>query len=72
MLEPRPRGGRFSEVPALSPAQARAVYDRVGASQDRQGWYEKAAVDEAVAHGAFETARSVVEVGCGTGRQTPG
>ena len=55
-------------MPVLSPAQARAVYDRVGASQDRQGWYEDAAVDQAVAHGAFETARAVVEVGCGTGR----
>ena len=55
-------------MPVLSPAQARAVYDRVGASQDRQGWYEDAAVDQAVAHGAFGSARSVVEVGCGTGR----
>ena len=55
-------------MPVLSPAQAREVYDRVGASQDRQAWYEDAAVDQAVAHGAFETARAVVEVGCGTGR----
>ena len=52
----------------LSPAQARAVYDRVGASQDRQGWYEDAAVDLAVARGAFGEAVRVVEVGCGTGR----
>ena len=55
-------------MPVLSPAQARAVYDRVGASQDRQGWYEDAAVAQAVARGGFETARSVVEIGCGTGR----
>lgn len=55
-------------MPVLSPAQARAVYDRVGASQDRQAWYEDAAVDQAVAHAAFGSARAVVEVGCGTGR----
>ena len=66
--DPGVRRRRSPAVPVLSPAQARAVYDRVGASQDRQGWYEDTAVDRAVAHGAFGTARSVVEVGCGTGR----
>ncbi len=52
----------------LSHPEARAVYDRVGAHQDRQAWYEDAAVDVLVARGAFDRATAVVEVGCGTGR----
>ena len=55
-------------LPALSPRQLRVVYDRVGARQDRQGWYEDPATDLLVRHGGFAAARSVVEVGCGTGR----
>ena len=38
--------------------QARAFYDRFGARQDRQAFYED----------AFERARGVPEFGCGTGR----
>ncbi len=52
----------------LSRAEARAFYDRFGAGQDRQGWYEDAALDRLVAHAGFATARAVVELGCGTGR----
>ena len=53
---------------ALSPARLREVYDRVGASQDRQAWYEDAATDVLLRWGAFEEAGAVVEMGCGTGR----
>ena len=35
----------------LTPAEARRVYDRVGAKQDAQGWYEDAATDVLLAHG---------------------
>ena len=65
------RAGRYSPPvprPALPPARLREVYDRVGASQDRQAWYEDAATDVLLRWGAFEDARAVVEMGCGTGR----
>lgn len=52
----------------LSHAQARRVYDRIGARQDTQGFYENAALDLLVEHGHFASARSVFEFGCGTGR----
>ncbi len=51
----------------LTPEQARATYDRIGRLQDTQGFYERTAVDRMVAAGDFASARSVVEVGCGTG-----
>ena len=53
---------------AITPSQARTFYDRFGARQDAQAFYEDAALDELVAHGAFERATSVFEFGCGTGR----
>ncbi len=52
----------------LSRGEARRFYDRFGARQDRQAFYEDAAVDVLVENGSFESARSVVEFGCGTGR----
>ncbi len=52
----------------LSHAQARRVYDRIGAKQDSQAFYEDVATDELVRHGAFDRARAVFELGCGTGR----
>ncbi|MEM1056437.1 MAG: class I SAM-dependent methyltransferase [Bacteroidota bacterium] len=52
----------------LSPAEARRVYDRVGAKQDAQGWYEDAATDHLLRLGHFAEAERVVEMGCGTGR----
>lgn len=51
----------------LSPAEARAFYDRFGANQDRQRFYEDRAVEVLLDAGAFEAARAVVEFGCGTG-----
>lgn len=52
----------------LSRAEVRAVYDRIGAWQDTQAFYEKPALDALIAHGASGDAQSILEVGCGTGR----
>ncbi len=52
----------------LSRAQTQAVYDRIGRWQDTQAFYEDRAFDALIAHGAFESAQALLEVGCGTGR----
>jgi SAM-dependent methyltransferase len=52
----------------LSHQQARRVYDRIGARQDTQAFYEDVATRELLRHGDFESARAVFEFGCGTGR----
>ena len=52
----------------LTREQAKAFYDRFGKKQDSQGFYEDSALDDLIAHGAFEQAGSVFELGCGTGR----
>lgn len=52
----------------LSRSRARAFYDRFGARQDAQAFYEDAALDELVRQGDFGAAERVVELGCGTGR----
>jgi ubiquinone/menaquinone biosynthesis C-methylase UbiE len=52
----------------LTPTAVKCYYDRSGTFQDRQALYEDAALDELVAQGAFEEARAMVELGCGTGR----
>ncbi len=52
----------------LSRDQARAHYDRFGAKQDRQAYYEDPVTMDLVRHASFEKARAVVELGCGTGR----
>jgi ubiquinone/menaquinone biosynthesis C-methylase UbiE len=52
----------------LTHEQARRVYDRIGSFQDSQAFYEDRTTRELVEHGAFETATSVFELGCGTGR----
>jgi SAM-dependent methyltransferase len=51
----------------LTPDQARAVYNRIGRLQDWQSFYESKALDDLIAHGEFGSARSVFELGCGTG-----
>ena len=48
--------------------QAQAFYDRFGSKQDAQAFYEDAALDDLVAHAAFEQATSVFELASGTGR----
>lgn len=52
----------------LSHAEARRFYDRFGARQDKQSFYEDAALDVLVEHARFGEAQAVVEFGCGTGR----
>ncbi|MGE5181555.1 MAG: class I SAM-dependent methyltransferase [Acidobacteriota bacterium] len=52
----------------LTHAQARRFYDWFGARQDLQRVYEDHSIDVLVAHSAFDRARAVVELGCGTGR----
>lgn len=51
----------------LRHSQARKFYDRFGKKQDTQAFYEDAALAELIAHGEFEQAGSVFELGCGTG-----
>ena len=52
----------------LDRGQVRAFYDRFGARQDAQAFYEDAALTELVLHADFEAAGRVYELGCGTGR----
>ncbi len=52
----------------LSHEEARAFYDRFGKKQDLQGIYEDPAIAVLLEYAGFQTACSVVEVGCGTGR----
>jgi ubiquinone/menaquinone biosynthesis C-methylase UbiE len=53
---------------ALSRSQVRTFYDRFGAKQDRQAFYEDPGLHRLIAHASFETASTVLEFGCGTGR----
>ena len=52
----------------LGAEHARRVYDRIGRAQDTQRFYEDAATSRLAELGAFAGARSVLELGCGTGR----
>lgn len=52
----------------LSSAQAKRSYDRLGSRQDWQGVLENPGFDELIAHAAFDSAQSIFEFGCGTGR----
>lgn len=52
----------------LTPAAVKRYYDRSGTFQDRQGFYEDRALEALLAHGAFDEAGAIVEIGCGTGR----
>lgn len=51
----------------LDPAQARRVYDRIGKWQDLGGFYEREAMGVMLDAAQLGSARSVVEIGCGTG-----
>jgi ubiquinone/menaquinone biosynthesis C-methylase UbiE len=52
----------------LSHAEARRFYDRFGARQDAQAFYERPALERLVAELQLAKAHGVVELGCGTGR----
>ena len=52
----------------LSHQEARRTYDRIGARQDSQAFYEDVATGELIRHGGFASATAVFEFGCGTGR----
>jgi ubiquinone/menaquinone biosynthesis C-methylase UbiE len=52
----------------LTPEQAKAFYDRLGARQDWNRFYEDPAIRRMVEKGDFSSAHAVVEFGCGTGR----
>jgi SAM-dependent methyltransferase len=52
----------------LSRNEARRFYDKFGAKQDRQGFYEDPAFDALIELGKFSEAQNVFEFGCGTGR----
>jgi ubiquinone/menaquinone biosynthesis C-methylase UbiE len=52
----------------LTRDEARRFYDRFGAKQDSQAFYEEPALDMLVRHSMFHCATGVVELGCGTGR----
>jgi ubiquinone/menaquinone biosynthesis C-methylase UbiE len=52
----------------LSYEQAKRFYDRLGAMQDTQGFYEQAALADLVAHLDLSRAQRLIEFGCGTGR----
>ena len=54
--------------PILTRQPARDFYDRFGRRQDRQSYYENAALDRLLELGDFGSAEAVVEFGCGTGR----
>jgi SAM-dependent methyltransferase len=55
------------DVRVLTHRQAQAFYNRMGAKQDWQAFYEAKATNDLIAHAAFETAQAVFEFGCGTG-----
>lgn len=51
----------------LTPREAARVYDRIGRLQDWQSFYEGPATRLLETHAGFQSARSVFELGCGTG-----
>jgi cyclopropane fatty-acyl-phospholipid synthase-like methyltransferase len=70
VLVPGPIVKRASETRhrSLTHAEAKAFYDRLGSWLDTQSFYENPALAALVAHGRFDRARAVFELGCGTGR----
>lgn len=51
----------------LTRQQAISFYNRLGARQDWQAFFEAPATRDLIAHASFETAQAVFEFGCGTG-----
>jgi len=57
-----------SRESTFSRDDAKRFYDGFGIKQDKQGFYEDAALDALIANGAFSDAGKVLEIGCGTGK----
>jgi ubiquinone/menaquinone biosynthesis C-methylase UbiE len=55
-------------VKTISRNEAIRFYDKFGAKQDRQGFYEDVALDQMIELGNVSEAENVFELGCGTGR----
>jgi ubiquinone/menaquinone biosynthesis C-methylase UbiE len=55
------------DVSVLTHEQAQAFYNRMGAKQDWQAFYETKATHDLITHASFEPAQAVFEFGCGTG-----
>ena len=55
-------------MPIFSHEQACVFYDRFGSRQDWQRFYEDRAIADLIAHLSLESAQTVLEFGCGTGR----
>lgn len=55
-------------VRTLTHEQAKSFCDGFGSKQDKQSFYEERALRALVANAALDQARSVFELGCGTGR----
>lgn len=51
----------------LSHAQARRVYDQLGAKQDAGAYYEEPPLANLLHHGRWDAVKHVLEFGCGTG-----
>ena len=52
----------------LTSSEAQAFYDKFGKKQDAQGFYENPALDDLIAHAAFQDSYKIFEFGCGTGK----
>lgn len=52
----------------LTKEEVERFYDRFGAKQDKQNYYEDIALADLLKHARFDVAHTVVEFGCGTGR----
>lgn len=63
-----PHGSRRPYSRTLTTVEAKAFYDRFGAKQDAQAFYEDRALDPLITHADFQHAHAVFEFGCGTGR----
>jgi len=55
-------------VAIISRQEAKKFYDRLGARQDWQAFYENPAILDMIAHGRFANSHAVCEFGCGTGK----
>lgn len=52
----------------LEKKEVKNFYDKFGAKQDWQSFYENVAIKKTIEHSDFQTAKSIFEFGCGTGK----